>query len=242
MIVCEQLIGLGIFTTSTPKESSSDLSDAFHLQNTCDLEPVRNRNYKMQLPWKGKPHFSKFIESEFVQTLKKRRSFESESNIQKASLDEIKELLLVTYGADTETNGEVKFFYPSPGRGYSVTLRILIPVNDGVELHKYNPLTGSLELIGKAKSKSEHLSWTRILCVGDSSELKKRYNTIPYRLMLLETGVILQQLSLATAFLNLAGKIIGHTNEKAVKDTFKGCFSDQEQILGEYIVVKPGNA
>lgn len=231
-----QLLALGFITNR--QEDPSELSAAFHLANSRDLEPIRNSNIKVKLPWSGAASFNEYSDSEFVRTLRNRRSVLNDDNGEKVTLEEVKNLLALTYGAHTDSTGETTFFYASPGKAYSVTLRVLFPTALGVEHYKYNPMKKSLDLIEKSASAPGNQNWTRIICVGDSTELNKRYNVIPYRLMLLETGVILHQLSLAAAFLDLRGKIIGYTNEKTLKNVFKNSFLKSEQILGEYVVVR----
>lgn len=232
------LVGLKIFNNQRPVDD--DLASSFfHFHTTKPVSVINTENYKLLHKWKGEPEVCHF-EGEFHRVLSERRS--SYLKVKSPpSIEEVSRMLRSVYGT-TKKNGELKFFYPSPGAGYSIKLMIVCPDSDQEILYEFDPIKFQLSEKEKAPLFLTEDGWIRIYLVGDLTELKKKYAIIPYRLLLLEAGVIFNQISLAVSYHKLQGRIIGHTSEKVVKNNFKDSFNHQELVLGEFILTKKSEA
>lgn len=93
--------------------------------------------------------------------------------------------------------------YPASGGFYDV--RVFVNLRDR-GLYAYDPRTHSLVLSGPSLYRN---SETALLFVADPSRWRKKYRFIPYRLSLLDTGVMYQQTALAVSLVGLQGRAIG---------------------------------
>jgi hypothetical protein len=110
---------------------------------------------------------------------------------------------------------------------YAAQLRCVMP---GGQVYSYNPLTDSLKHEGSAASISRP-ECVRVFVIGSTLQLQKKYRKIPYRLLLLEAGVILQQLSLVAAARSYKGFINGMLEPNAESNLF---LRDSEKLIAEY--------
>lgn len=210
------------------------IDDAFHFRTTSALNVIKNPAYTLSKPWSGQPQEISFESDEFLKTLKLRQSNKREKG-RLISLKELKEFLQIVYGARIE-NGKLKFSYPSPGAGYSLRLKIVYPAEGHDKILIYDPVNSTLTECGHSQAPHSTSGLIKIYLCGSLSELRKRYQSITYRLLLLEAGVLLQQLSLCSSYKNLNSWIIGFTNEKAVKNSFSGAFAEDELLVGEFTI------
>lgn len=207
-------------------ESASDefLGEAFHIRTANTGNVLLDPHFKTEIDWHG--NFRNSDEKdEFLNTLKNRESITE--GLRSPSVEKIRELLNIVY-YPTDKKNLVKFSYPSPGRMYSVKIRVIHP--DG-NVYTYNPLSREISVIGKS---NQPISCARIFLLSTDEELKKKYEIIPYRLQLLEAGVILHQISLSVSYCGLKGHILGSLNENRIRTEASGCFTQNEKILAEY--------
>lgn len=201
------------------------LAEAFHF-STVTTDVSLNKNYIASERWTGilKAHVQS---DEFEKVLMERKS--STDSSEALNLEELKSLLHSVY---LPHNGSpVKFAYPSPGRMYSAQIRIVMPSGDVLT---YNPIEDKLSSFGNDPTLCLP-NWVRIYVVGSTSDLEKKYQHIPYRLLLLETGVLLQQLSLVTSYKSFKGYIVGMLEPHSRSALF---LDPSQMVLGEYKVGK----
>lgn len=226
---------LGMVDINKADSFQENLIDkAFHLRTTSALNVIKNSAYTLSKPWSGRPQEISFERDEFLKTLERRQCNKREKG-QLITLERLKEFLQIVYGARIE-NQNLKFSYPSPGAGYSLRLKIVYPGEGHDKILVYDPVASTFTDCGDSQTPQTTNGLIRIYLCGSLSELRKRYQAISYRLLLLEAGVLLHQLSLSSAYKNHYSWIIGFTDEKRVKNSFLGAFTEDELIVGEFII------
>lgn len=201
--------------------SGEILAEAFHF-STVTTDVSLNKNFIAPERWTGffKAHAPS---DQFEKVLMERKSVTDSSEA--LNPEEIKSLLHSVY---LPHNGNpVKLAYPSPGKMYSAQIRIVMPSGDVLT---YNPIEDKLSSLGNDSTLCLP-NWVRIFVVGATSDLEKKYQHIPYRLLLLETGVLLQQLSLVTSYKSFKGYIVGMLEPHSKIALF---LDSSQMVLGEY--------
>jgi hypothetical protein len=213
------LAALGFYNHES--NSIEIISEAFHL-STLTTDVSINKNYIPHEKWIGlttqiNPH------DEFEKILLERKSVTSSDEA--PSLEDLKAFLKMVYMPHDQN--PVKFAYPSPGRMYSAQIRLVMPEGD---VMTFNPITEEFTTLGK-DSTLPLSNWIRIYIVGNTDELQKKYKNIPYRLLLLETGVLLHQLSIVTSAKGRKGYIVGMLEPYAKPSLV---LEKKELVLAEY--------
>ncbi len=202
-------------------DSLETISEAFHL-STLTTDVSIDKNYIAPEKWIGlttpiNPR------DEFEKILLERKSVTTSDEA--PSLEELKAFLKLVYMPHDQK--PVKFAYPSPGRMYSAQIRLVMPEGD---VMTFNSITEEFSTLGKDSS-LQLSNWIRIYVIGNTDELQKKYKNIPYRLLLLETGVLLHQLSLVTSAKGLKGYIVGMLEPYAKQSLF---LEKKDLVLAEY--------
>jgi hypothetical protein len=233
-----QLTNLGFLSNDDHLKLEEPLSLAFHNITTRSLYPVNPECPRLELPWSGELVPGKIPSDQVLSLFRGRRSarWVDSGPYRLPTMDEIISLLATTFGPYTKEGspGRIFFHYPSAGGGYTVTVKVILPENSEISLYDYNPLQNALVKSDTCDNSIGPNYLVKIILTAEFERIKLRYSEIPYRLLLLDSGVLLHQLSLATTYHGLHGRIQGYTNEKKLKKKFPYGFKLQELVLGEY--------
>ncbi len=166
----------------------------------------------------------KLRDDSFVRVLKNRKSSQKEiSGI--PTIQELEEFLVNVSGSHGKWN------YPAAGGLYSTYLVIEIPDKG---FFKFDSNSAKLKFI--TNTLSQPCSFIKILLVTDQNRLRKQYKNFFYRLGLLDSGVILHQLSIVTALFGWQGRPIGWTNETVLRKIYTSLLTTDDVVTGEFHV------
>jgi hypothetical protein len=166
----------------------------------------------------------KLRDESFVRLLKNRKSSQKEiSGI--PTIQELEEFLVNVSGAHGKWN------YPAAGGLYSTYLLIEIPDKG---FFKFD--SNSAKLMFITNTLSQPCSFIKILLITDQKRLRKKYKNFFYRLGLLDSGVILHQLSMVTALFGWQGRPIGWTNETVLRKIYTSLLTNDDFVTGEFHV------
>ncbi len=193
------------------------LSEAFHL--STETSDVLNDPYFIApVPWKGS--LSLESQNEFERVLRDRKSsYDLKTPL---SIEELKSFLRVVFFPHGDS-----LAYPSAGKLYSAELKFVLPTG---KVYSYDPLADFLMETG-LEIQLARPECIRIFIVGTTEALEKKYRNISYRLLLLEAGVILQQLSLGASYLSYKGFINGMLDPMTKTGLL---LSNNKKLIAEY--------
>jgi hypothetical protein len=226
------LESLGLFSHESLKPEI--LAEAFHFQTTRGLGVVHDLNQQLSYPWKGIPAPFSGRSSEFNEVVLHRKSSPI-YNVSTPAWPKLNDWMNVIYGARVE-EGKIKLNYPSAGRAYSVCLYMSYPEEDGNTLYSYDPFKRQFTALKKIPHVGALDKTVHIYLAGKTDQLKKKYKNISFRLLMLDAGVLLQQMSLSTSANKMRGRIVGFVHEEQIKTRYEGVFSKDEYLLAEYIL------